>query len=94
MIYKRLVTMPRKTRKEKIIADLRRKLQHLEISPMPTSVEPLPEPQQDTVKKTPVDIDITRFSSDTSFIKKDLKKTLFISTLAIVVEFVLYLATK
>lgn len=86
--------MPRKTRQQKIIADLRRKVQNLEISYTPVTETSKPE----TVKKTPVQpakkIDTARFTADANLIKKDLRKTFIISSLAIVAELVLYLATK
>ena len=94
--------MPRKTRKEKIIADLRRKVQKLSVAPADHTIAYKPKkeivasvsPVVRHVPKASVTMHADKLNADAMMIRRDLKKTFIISTLAIVAEFVLYLATK
>lgn len=72
----------RKTRKEKIIADLRRKLASQKISHKNNKPTTPQISQETTLTITPL--------RDYAYVGKDLKKTAILSGLAILVEGVLY----
>jgi hypothetical protein len=85
--------MPKKTKKEKIIADLRRRLQD----------QPTQLPKQPAVsdisyrlppKKQVAKVETTDDTAQLLLIKKDLVKTLILTVLAIGIEFVLFATTK
>jgi hypothetical protein len=82
--------MAKKTKQEKIIADLRRRLQVQErqFSPLKTELTPKVrlEPEE-KIKERPI---VNTFAIPTDLIKKDLMKTLILSGVAISLEFVLY----
>jgi len=71
--------MGRKTRKEKIIADLRRKLAMSTTQNTPSQAIPIIV-QPESISVYPVDL-----------IKKDLTKTIILSILAIILELALFL---
>lgn len=94
--------MPRKTRKEKIIKSLRRRVSALEkssdISSADIDSRPKKEQKEKSLKKPAVKAKTqTEYAieeSRTRLIKKDLMKTFFLSTVAIVLELVLYFVGK
>lgn len=83
--------MPKKTRKEKIIAELRRKLETAKISDEKVIVEK---------KESPRPIPNFQFPTSniptvaTSFVLRDLKKTFLLAGLAISLELVVYWLTE
>ena len=78
--------MPKKTKSQKIIADLRRKLatQQIKEAPLPRTKQLKKKPLISTKIKNEAPIILS------SFIVKDLKKSLALTLLAISLEFVLY----
>ena len=82
--------MSKKTKQEKIITDLRRRLQAQEKQSSPLMPKLTPkiefEPEE-KIRERPV---INTFAIPTDLIKKDLMKTLILSVVAISLEFVLY----
>jgi len=98
--YTRIVIlMTKKTKQEKIITELRRKLRGLETpkESLPVgreleAVKPvsLPTPSSKPVPPTTQ----TALSYDYSLVAKDLRKTFFFTVLALSLEFVLYFFLK
>jgi hypothetical protein len=88
--------MPKKSRKEKIIADLRRRVQTQQISTthIPTLVkEETPTTFRFQVKneaETPVREQVQQNSSELTAIKRDLYKTFILAALAISAEVIIY----
>lgn len=92
--------MGKKTRKEKIIADLRRKLQSsqfrqdlplenkAEREPIKNAQEGKKLPTYESATASPQNVSLYNFP--VQLIKKDLTKTLFLSILAISLELTLY----
>jgi len=81
--------VPKKTKKEKIIAELRRKLQSVEQGTETVKVVRPPEEKKIEVKITPQSTqNLANF--DRSFIIHDLRKTFLLSGLAISLELVVY----
>jgi hypothetical protein len=78
--------MSKKTKQEKIIADLRRRLQAQEKQPLPLTPKIKLEAEE-KMRERPV---VNTFVIPTDLIKKDLMKTLILSGVAISLEFVLY----
>jgi hypothetical protein len=78
--------MSKKTKQEKIIADLRRRLQAQEKQPLPATPKVKFTPEE-KVSRSPA---VKTFVIPTNLIKKDLMKTLILSIVAISLEFVLY----
>ncbi len=89
----------RKTRKEKIILQLKRQLQNQQAkTPVesnknkPSQEAILKQPQLEPVQvQKPKNVDNTAFSGDLKLIKKDLLKTLMLAFIIISFEMVLYL---
>jgi hypothetical protein len=86
--------MGRKTKKEKVLADLRRKIARMEVAPR--EAKPVPARELALPKKTvanPVSIPAqsnSLYIYPAQLIKKDLTKTILISILAIGLEVVMY----
>ena len=87
--------MPKKTKKEKIIADLRRKLQdqpaHRSAPPQSAVADisyTLPAKKQQAKQEAVNDLE------QLQVMKQDLVKTLILATLAIGIEFALFAASK
>ncbi len=82
--------MSKKTKQEKIIADLRRRLQAQKKQSLPLTPKLTPkiklEPEE-KISERPV---IDTFAIPNDLIKKDLIKTFILSIVAISLEFVLY----
>jgi len=84
--------MPKKTKSQKIIAELRRKL----AAQPPSIITPQPIPQKISKKKkresplSSTKIELKTPKSPSSFIVNDLKKSLLLTGLAISLELVLY----
>jgi len=92
--------MPRKTRKEKIIARYRRKLELLEKSiNVAEKIDSVPKIQVTKPKKTiqpnlPINNDLKKEDkAAVIYFTSDLRKTLFLVFLIIALEFFLYFAT-
>lgn len=92
----------RKTRKEKIILQLKRELARqkaktvspsteIEARQEAISTEPKIKPQRQSKREKP---DISIFSYDPKLIRKDLVKTFILTAIAISLEFVLYLKLR
>jgi hypothetical protein len=91
--------MPRKTKRQKIVSDYRKKLRELNASPVTFTVsstvsKPAPvvkheQKQPHTVKDIPEE----KFETNRLQIVKDLRKTVLWSTVAICAEVVLYFVT-
>lgn len=82
--------MPHKTKREKIIAEYRKRLRLLSPTPVPTLQEKIPEAppeKKPVIKETDSDI------SATLYFKKDLKKSLLLIAIVITLEIFLYFAT-
>lgn len=92
--------MPKKTKKEKIIAEYRKKLQLLKsnqmqnpiVTPITSSKPSISIPMKEQPKKQPI-VDTQEDSLITSYFKKDFKKSLFLIAIVITLEFSLYFAT-
>lgn len=90
--------MPKKTRKEKLLADLRRKqnLYSIRAEELNIIAKNQPKPTDDSVKKiTYSSLNKNKTGKETSgipinYIYKDLRRTLILTTLAFVFELVLY----
>lgn len=85
--------MPKKTRKEKIIAEYRKRLRLLQsnqntIQYTPSTPEPASSPEK-TEKKQPI-METEEDSLITSYFKKDFKKSLFLIAIVITLEISLY----
>lgn len=78
--------MPKKTRSQKIIASLRKQLQTQETVRQAVTRETLVEKATPTIAEP----ELERPAAFSSFILSDLKKSLFLTLLAISLEFVLY----
>ncbi len=76
--------MPKKTRREKILADLRRYASPIQTTHYQFQHTFLPKP---TATSQAIEVD------DFAAIKKDLTKTLILGAIAITVEFILSVAT-
>ncbi len=74
--------MPKKTRQEKIIADLRRKLETVKITDTPP-----PSPSINYPSTGPKHLE----NNSTSYVLKDLRKTFILAGLAISFEIIVYL---
>ena len=86
--------MSKKTREEKIIAELRRKLKSLKV---PKEVKPVSLPtssEKPIAKERTTGFARENLSYDYSLVAKDLRKTFFLTTLALSLEFVLYFILK
>lgn len=86
--------MPRKTKKQKIVSDYRRRLTELEFR-TPPSPRPVHEA---SIKPRPVELkrkelDEKNLSENKKLVMKDLRKTILLSVVAISVEVVLYFVT-
>lgn len=93
--------MSKKTREEKIIAELRRKLSDLKTPSLDNSSVKTPVKEAKPVlsfpnlpKKEVVRAAQNTFVYDYSLVAKDLRKTFFLTTLALSLEFVLYFILK
>ena len=91
--------MPRKTKKRKIIAEYRRRLQQLSVESAPRVSVVVSEPTKKVEKplattNTLIHTDPSRLESAKTLTTKDLRKTVILSVLAICVELVLYWVTK
>ena len=90
--------MPHKTKKRKIIADYRKRLQELQYNKPAITLSIAPAKKQeksiDQPAMTRKDLNPEFLSKQKLYIKKDLTKTLVLSVLAIFAEFVLYLLTS
>lgn len=88
--------MPKKTKKEKIIAEYRKKLRLLQSN---QSQEPMVSTTAPSLPTTPVPekkrqvIETEEDSLITTYFKKDFKKSLFLIAIVITLEFSLYFAT-
>ncbi|TSC53963.1 MAG: hypothetical protein LiPW16_226 [Microgenomates group bacterium LiPW_16] len=82
--------MPKKTKKEKIIAELRRRLETARAGREEVKYNPPPIPQPSTSISAP-NVSLPLSTSTTSYIIHDLRKTFLLSGLAISLELVLYL---
>ncbi len=92
MLICEYIRMSKKTRQEKIIADLRRKLQTQMTQVSKPSIE-LPEPERKLTEHVKVEgAQVPEIQ--VSLIKKDLTKTLILTILAISLELVLYFLTR
>lgn len=93
MVYIRF-NMPRKTKKQKIVSDYRRRLTELEFR-APTSARPVHEAHITKSMSEPKrkDIDEIHLTETKRFIAQDLRKTVLWSCVAISVEVVLYFVT-
>lgn len=80
--------MPKKTRKEKIIANLRRELKNTYLRQ--DKDKPTELPFRKTVKRAKTKPRIEQSVDLSSFVKRDLKRTLVLSVLAISLELMLY----
>ncbi len=82
--------MPKKTKKEKLIAQYRRKLQQLEgnpIQPITSSTYILPK---DVPKQKLIPTTIALSANEFQGVQKDLLKTLVVICLFFIIEFVLW----
>lgn len=97
--------MPKKTKREKIIADLRRKLAQQNANnstPFPSSSEPSIKPQVKPQKtdilnlefkkkeNNPTILQTSALTIDPTYIKKDLYKTVLVTLFILALEFALY----
>ena len=85
--------MSRKTKKEKIIADLRRQLAQRKSSEsvvQSSEYKYKPEIIVPVVPATNSELPTTNYTTDYSYVKKDLVKTLVLTGLAICVQVVLW----
>jgi len=90
--------MPRKTKKEKIIAELRRKLEHVEVKneKLDDEVRNLDILKTGNISTTLVNQNIppqhltSHLTLPTSYIIKDLRKTFILAGLAISLELIVY----
>ncbi len=81
--------MPKKTKKEKIIAEYRKRLETVKTETSPNTKYQLPNTNYSPAKAT-----ITLPIQNNSYIMKDLKKTFLLAILAIGIEFGIYFFTK
>lgn len=83
--------MPKKTKKEKIIAQLRRKLETVKVSPPANLMVNYQLPQ---LTKTPETKVILIEKNNLGLILGDLRKTFFLAGFAISFEFIVYWLTE
>lgn len=83
--------MARKTKQEKIIADLKRRLQAQQVKPAPVVPQIVEESGLEFRPQEPSRPPVDTFSIPTDLIKKDLVRTVVLTIVAISLEFVLYL---
>ena len=83
--------MARKTKQEKIIAELRRKLQAQQERPASVASQIREKPKPEFRAKDPIRPSVDTFSVPTDLIKKDLLRTAILTIVAISLEVVVYL---
>ena len=86
--------MARKTRQEKIIADLKRRLQAQQTKPASVVPQIVKKPELEIRPQEPSRPPVDTFSIPTDLIKKDLVRTVALTIVAISLEFVLYLTWR
>ncbi len=84
--------MPRKTKKQKIVAEYKRKLRTL--PQQSTNLELQVRQKEVVVPKKTNPGRIEKLQKDTSYIASDLRKTIILSVLAIGAELVIYFVTN
>ena len=93
MVYIRFI-MPRKTKKQKIVSDYRRRLTELEFrtSPSPRPVR-IAQAKPNSGELTKKEVDEIDLAENKKRVIRDLRKTILWSSVAISAEVVLYFVT-